>query len=370
VDVPPFVLGPQPGRVVFGEGALRRVPEEAHLLGLRRLLFLHSGRDTGVAEVVRRGLGEWLAGQFTHLRPHVPVEVADAAAQAAVDAGADGLVCLGGGSATGTAKAVALRTGLPIVAIPTTYAGSEVTAVWGVTANGRKQTGTDARVRPAVVIYDPDLTAGLPAALSAASGLNALAHAVEAFWAPGRTPVTALFAAEAVRRLAEGLPAVVADGGDRRARSVTLFGSYLAGAAFAVAGPGLHHKICHVLGGTWDLPHAQTHAVVLPYVLAWNASRSPQAVRAVAAATGAGTAAPRGAVGALVALARRVGAPTSLAELGLAESAVPQAAALVAPVVPADNPRPTGEQDLALLLRCAWAGADPLELVDDQERKA
>ena len=369
MEVPPFVLEPQPGRVVFGEGAVRRVPEEADLLGLRRLLFLHSGRDTPAAEALRSGLGERLAGQFTQVRPHVPVEVADAAAQAAADAGADGLVCLGGGSATGTAKAVALRTGLPIVAIPTTYAGSEVTAVWGVTADGRKQTGTDARVRPAVVVYDPDLTAGLPAAMSAASGLNALAHAVEAFWAPGRTPVTALFAAEAVRRLAEGLPAVVADGGDRRARSVTLFGSYLAGAAFAVAGAGLHHKICHVLGGTWDLPHAQTHAVVLPYVLAWNASRSPQAVRAVAAA-GAATASPRAAVGVLDALARRVGAPTSLAQLGLAESAIPQAAALVASVVPADNPRPTGEQDLALLLRCAWAGTDPVELVDDQERTA
>jgi maleylacetate reductase len=363
--VPAFVVEPQPGRVVFGEGAVGRVPQEAERLGLHRLLFLHSGRDGDTAGALRHGLGERLAGEFTGIRPHVPLEVATRARQAAADASADGLLCLGGGSVTGTAKAVALHTGLPIIAVPTTYAGSEVTPVWGLTADGRKQTGTDPRVRPAAVVYDPDLTAGLPAGLSAASGLNALAHAVEAFWAPGRTPVTALYAAEAVRTLAEGLPAVVADGADAAARSLTLYGSYLAGAAFAVAGSGLHHKICHVLGGGWDLPHARTHAVVLPYVLAWNAARSPLAVRAVAAGIPATRPSPREAVAAVRALARAVGAPGSLAELGLGEPAIALAAAAVAPVVPADNPRPIAEQDLAVLLRHAWAGADPAELIED-----
>lgn len=355
-----FVIDPA-GRVVFGEGTLRRVPEEAERLGLNRVLFVHSGRDVRAADAVRQGLGSRLAGEFTAVRPHVPVEVADAAARAAGECAADGLVCLGGGSVTGTAKAVALRTGLPIVAVPTSYAGSEVTAVWGLTAAGRKQTGNNPTVRPTVVVYDPELTAELPAAVSATSGLNAMAHAVEAFWAPGRTPMTALHAAEAVRLLAEHLPAIVADGHNRPARSAVLFGSYLAGAAFAVAGSGLHHKICHVLGGTWNLPHAATHSVVLPYALAWNASRSPAAVHAL---TGADDGVPRAAVGALVGLARRIGAPASLAGLGFPADAVPEAAALVAPVVPADNPRPAGEQELQLLLRCAQAGTDPMELLE------
>ncbi|HKT03142.1 MAG TPA: iron-containing alcohol dehydrogenase, partial [Rugosimonospora sp.] len=229
MSVPPFVLDPPATRVVFGAGTLHRVPDEVGQAGWRRLLFVHSGRDDAAAGAVRDGLAGRLAGEFTAVRPHVPVEVADAAARAAVEVAADAVLCVGGGSVTGTAKAVALRTGLPIVAVPTTYAGSEVTAVWGITADGRKQTGTDPRVRPAVVVYDPELTAGLPAPVAAASGLNAVAHAVEAFWAPARTPVTGLYAAEAVRVLASGLPAVVADGSDPDARSATLFGSYLAG---------------------------------------------------------------------------------------------------------------------------------------------
>lgn len=367
--VAPFVVEPQPGRVVFGEGALSRLPEQVELTGARRLLFVHSGRDVQAADRVRGGLGGRLAGEFTGIRPHVPVAVADAACRAAAENGADGVVCLGGGSVTGTAKAVALRTGLPIIAVPTTYAGSEVTPVWGVTSDGRKQTGTDARVLPAVVVYDPELTTGMPARLAAVTGLNALAHAVEAFWAPGRTPMTALLAAEAVRLLVQGLPQLAPGGGtgdtERSARSVTMFGSYLAGAAFAVAGPGLHHKICHVLGGTWDLSHAPTHAVVLPYVFAWNASRCAAAVRAVGVATGAGTESPHAVADSLGTLRRQLGGPGSLAELGLPEEAIAQAAALVAPVVPADNPRVTDEHGVALLLNRAWAGADPVDLVEE-----
>ena len=204
----------------------------------------------------------------------MPVEVADAARKQAAAVGADAVLSVGGGSATGTAKAVALTTGLPVIAVPTTYAGSEVTPVWGLTEGERKTTGVDPRVLPRLVIYDPELTVSLPGPLSAASGLNAMAHCVDAFWAPGRNPVSALAAGEAIRVLAAALPLVSEDGTDVGARGDLLYGAYLAGTAFAVAGSGLHHKICHVLGGRYGLPHAQTHAIMLPYVLAFNAPGS------------------------------------------------------------------------------------------------
>ena len=225
-------------------------------------------------------LGGRLAGVFTGVRPHVPAAVAQAARQEAAAAGADALLSIGGGSATGTAKAVALATGLPVIAVPTTYAGSEVTPVWGITEGARKTTGTDLRVLPRLVIYDPELTLGLPPGLSAASGLNAMAHCVEAFWAPRRNPVSSLAAGEGIRALAGALPLVGTAPADLGVRSSLLYGAYLAGSAFAVAGSGLHHKICHVLGGRYDLPHAQMHAIVLPSRAGVQHARGPGGRRA------------------------------------------------------------------------------------------
>jgi maleylacetate reductase len=208
----------------------------------------------------------------------VPVETARAARAAAADAGADAVLCIGGGSTVGAAKAVALTARIPVLAVPTTYSGSEVTAVWGMTENGRKTTGTDPAVLPRVVVYDPELTAGLPRELAVASGLNAMAHGVEALWAPRRNPVSSVIAEEGVGALATGL---------RDADPAELLrGAWLAAAAFAVAGSGLHHKLCHVLGGTFGLPHARTHAVVLPHVLAFNAPGAPEAAARVARALG------------------------------------------------------------------------------------
>ena len=350
-----FTCDALPGRVVFGAGAARTaLADEVARLGVSRLLLIAAGGGETVARDLAAPLAGRIAGTFTGVRPHVPVEVADAARKQAAAIGADAVLSLGGGSATGTAKAVALTTGLPVIAVPTTYAGSEVTPVWGLSDGERKTTGVDMRVLPRLVIYDPELTVSLPGPLSAASGLNAMAHCVDGFWAPGRNPVSALAAAEAIRVLAVALPAVARDGTDLGARSDLLYGAYLAGSAFAVTGSGLHHKICHVLGGRYGLPHAQTHAIMLPYVLAFNAPGAPDAASRIGQALGSEHPAS-----ALQALAARLGLPRGLREIGLGEDQLAEAARLIEPVVPADNPVPAGAAALEVLLRHAWAG-DPV----------
>jgi maleylacetate reductase len=350
-----FACDALPGRVVFGAGAARTaLADEVTRLGVSRLLLIAAGGGETVARDLAAPLADRIAGTFTGVRPHVPVEVADAARKQAAAIGADAVLSVGGGSATGTAKAVALTTGLPVIAVPTTYAGSEVTPVWGLSDGERKTTGVDMRVLPRLVIYDPELTVSLPGPLSAASGLNAVAHCVDGFWAPGRNPVSALAAAEAIRVLAAALPAVARDGTDLGARSDLLYGAYLAGTSFAVTGSGLHHKICHVLGGRYGLPHAQTHAIMLPYVLAFNAPGAPDAASRIGQALGSEHPAA-----ALQALAAQLGLPSGLREIGLGEDQLAEAARLIEPVVPADNPVPASAAALQVLLRHAWAG-DPV----------
>ena len=360
----PFSYDALPGRVVFGPGTARAgLADEVSRLGVSRLLLITTPRAEPLARELAGPLGDQVAGVFTGVRPHVPAEVAEAARHQAAGSGADAVLSIGGGSATGTAKAVALTTGLPVIAIPTTYAGSEVTPVWGLTEGERKRTGTDSRVLPRVVIYDPELTRSLPAGLTAASGLNALAHCVEAFWAPHRNPVTALAAEEGVRVLAQALPLAVKDPADPGPRGDLLYGAYLAGTAFAAAGSGLQHKICHVLGGRYGLPHAQTHAIVLPYVLAFNLPGAPAAAGRISRALDrhgpgrrrAWTA--RGPAAAVQALAARLGLPGALREIGLREDQIDEAAELIEPAVPADNPVPAGAAELRTLLHAAWAGA-------------
>ncbi|MGH3067167.1 MAG: iron-containing alcohol dehydrogenase [Streptosporangiaceae bacterium] len=362
----PFARDALPGRVVFGVGAARTaLAGEVARLGVSRLLLIPSRSEQSAARELTAPLADRIAGTFTGVRPHVPVEVADAARKQAAAVGADAVLSLGGGSATGTAKAVALTTGLPVIAVPTTYAGSEVTPVWGLTDGGRKTTGVDARVLPRLVIYDPELTVSLPGPVSAASGLNAMAHCVEAFWAPGRNPVSALAAGEAIRVLAAALPAVLGDGADTGARGDLLYGAYLAGTAFAETGSGLHHKICHILGGRYDLPHAQTHAIMLPYVLAFNAPGAPDAARQIGRALAAGGELARGELqstdpaAALQRLAGQLGLPRGLREIGLREEQIAEAARLIEPLVPASNPVAADAAALQALLRRAWAG-DPV----------
>ena len=350
-----------PGRVVFGAGVARtELAGELEWLGSRRVLVIASGSSAALAAELTEPFADRVVAVFDGVKPHVSPHIAASARELGSSSGADGLLSVGGGSATGVAKAVALTSGLPILAVPTTYAGSEVTPVWGITEGGRKTTGTDPRVLPRCVVYDPELTRSLPAEVSAASGLNAMAHAVETFWAPRHNPLSSLAAEEAIRALAMALPSVTAEPRDIEARSDLLYGAYLAGSAFAVAGSGLHHKICHALGGAYNLPHALTHAIVLPHVLAFNAPAAPDAASRIGRALG--TDDP---VGALRALTARLGIPPGLRDLGMTEDQVDQAAALVEPTVPADNPRPVNRAALREIIHAAWAGV-PLEAFADQ----
>jgi maleylacetate reductase len=331
-------------RVVLDPGrAAERVLAELDRLAPRATMVVGGSRPAALLDR--------LAGRtdlrWTEVTQHVPVELAGRARAAAAAHGIDVVVAIGGGSAIGLAKAIALDRPVRIVAVPTTYAGSEATNVWGLTDAGGKRTGTDDRVLPDTVVYDPDLTASLPPALAAASGLNAVAHCVDSFWGPAADPIDAALAAEGLRALAAGLR-----DGDRAGLQ---YGCYLAAVAFASAGSGLHHKICHVLGGRFDLPHAATHAIVLPYVLAYNAPAAPDAVARVTSALG-GT----DAVAELLALDAH--APRALKDIGLAEADLPAAVAAVLPAVPPSNPRPVDADALARLLRAAWSGADPKDV--------
>jgi maleylacetate reductase len=323
-----FQYAASPARVVFGLRASReRLVEAMEEIDAQRVLVLAAPPEADLARELSAPLGRRAVAMVTDVRPHVPVPAAEAARRAAADHGADTLLSVGGGSTTGTAKAVALTTGLPIVAIPTTYAGSEATPVYGLTDAGRKTTGTDPRVVPRIVIYDPQLTVTLPPRLSATSGLNALAHCAEAFWGPRANPISSLLAEEGIRALRAALPVVVEHPDDLDARSEALYGAWLAGTVFGQAGSGLHHKICHVLGGAYDLPHAALHSVVLPHAVAALAPRHADASARIAAALGAPDGTP--AAEAIAALSRELGAPTSLQEIGLEEDRLDEATDLV-----------------------------------------
>lgn len=349
-----FVYEAQPMRVVLRPGAsVTATPGEAERLGLRRALVVSGPRGAQTARAVADALGDVCAGVHAEARMHVPVEVADRAVEVARAAGADGFVAVGGGSAIGLGKALALRTGLPLIAVPSTYAGSEMTPVWGLTENGVKRTGRDPSVLPRSVVYDPELTLSLPVPLSVTSGINALAHAAEALYAPDASPLVSLMAEEGVRAMAAALPAVADEPESLDARGRALYGAWLCGAALGATTMGLHHKLCHVLGGTFGLPHAETHTVVLPYALAYNAPAAPEAMAALGRALSADDA-----PGAVWELAGRLGAPRSLAELGLSEADLTVAAGAAAGQA-YPNPRTVTEEGVRDLLKAAYQGARP-----------
>ena len=337
-------------KVLFGAGqAATFLAREVAGRKATRVMIIAGDRESEIAR--------WVAGQIDvhvwhdEVVMHVPVEVANRARGIAREHKIDLVVCVGGGSTVGLAKVVALTEKLPIVAVPTTYAGSEATNVWGLTENERKATGVDDVVLPETVIYDSALTLSLPVEMSVASGLNGIAHCVDSMWAPKADPINAALALEGIRALTAGLPLIVQDPQNRRGRDLALYGAYLSAVAFASAGSGIHHKICHTLGGTYDLPHAQTHAVVLPYVLAFNAPYAPEAERRLAQAFSADTA-----LAGLNRLRREVGAPLRLSDYGFDPEAAKEAAAITLEIIPPSNPRPVTLDNLTDLLLAAACG--------------
>ncbi|RDJ99540.1 maleylacetate reductase [Paraburkholderia lacunae] len=349
----PFIYNGLPARVIFGAGSIDQLDREIGLLGATRAIVLSTPQQRGQAEALAASLGARAAGVYAEAVMHVPVETARAAREFAAQVGADCAIAIGGGSTTGLGKAIALETSLPIIAIPTTYAGSEMTPIYGLTEGGLKKTGRDLRVLPKTVIYDPALTTSLPPGLSLTSGINAIAHAAEGLYAQDANPIISLMAEEGIRALGEGLPRVIGQPGDLAARGDCLYGAWLCGAVLGSVGMALHHKLCHTLGGTFNLPHAETHTIVLPHVLAYNREAAPDAMQRIARALHADDAAQ-----AVFDLARDHGAPTALKDIGLSANDLDVALGL-ALKNPYWNPRPVEHAPLRALLEAAFDGRRP-----------
>ncbi|MFF0095433.1 maleylacetate reductase [Streptomyces canus] len=338
-------------RVLFGTNAfIANTVEAVQGLGAKRVLLIADAFAMALCDAIAERTP--VVARVHEIVQHVPVENATRTVALAREHQADAVVTIGGGSSIGLAKIVARDAHLPIIAVPTTFAGSEATNVWGVTEGGRKTTGADDMVLPKVIVYDASLMASLPGQLAVSSGLNAVAHAVDGFWAPHQDPINKAMASEGLHALFPGLRALHADPDDIGAREQTLYGAYLAAVAFASAGSGMHHKICHALGGTYNMPHAETHSVVIGYVTAFNAPYAADAAERIAAAIGDGRTAAAG----IHALRQEVEAPMSLRELGLKEEAIPEAVGIILPAIPPSNPRPVTRAALEALLRAAWAG--------------
>jgi maleylacetate reductase len=339
--------------VVFGAGTVTGVLAELESLGLERVLLVASPSAAATADVVASALGDGLAARIDEVRQHVPETLATRAMEVAKHSGADGVLTVGGGSATGLGKAVAVATGVPLVAVPTTYSGSEATPIYGITGP-HKRTGRDPRALPRVVVYDPELTTSMPRHVTATSGLNAVAHCVEALYSRDAEPVSALVAEHGLHLLASALPRAVRDPHHLAVREDALMGAYLAGWALASAGSALHHTLCHVLGGDHGLGHGDLHAVLLPYVVAFNAPATPEAMGRVARALGT-----EDAVSGITDLAHTLGAPSSLRAIGFPEDSLGAAAQRAGVAVGDRNPRPVDPDSLRRLLEDAFHGRPP-----------
>lgn len=348
-----FIYNGQAGRVIFGAGSLQHLLREIDALGARKALVLSTPEQRASAEMVAGLLGSRAAGVFDRAVMHVPIETAREARELARTLGADCAVAIGGGSTTGLGKAIALDSGLPILAIPTTYAGSEMTPIYGITEAGLKKTGKDVRVLPRTVIYDPELTLGLPVGMSVTSGINAIAHAAEGLYSPDSNPVMDLMAKEGIAAMGRALPAIKKVANNIDARSDALYGAWLCGTVLGNVGMALHHKLCHTLGGSFNLPHAETHTIVLPHALAYNAAAAPQAMQAIAAALKGSNAAQ-----AVFDLAKDNGAPVALRDIGMKEYDLDKACAIAMQNQYA-NPRPLEREAIRQLLQDAFDGKRP-----------
>jgi len=347
-----FLYDALAGRVVFGAGRRSELVEEVNRLGASRVLLIADPQDEERLNEFRNLLGDLCVATFTDIVQHVPREKAAAALAIAREHAIDATVSVGGGSATGYSKAVALELGTPQLCVPTTYAGSEMTPIWGMSEGGEKRTGRDLRALPATVIYDPELTLGLPVKIAGPSAMNALAHAAEALYATGANPITSLVALEAVRVLREHVPLMYDSPGDLDERSHVLYGAYLAGATLAVAGTDLHHRTNHVLGGMFNLDHGQMNAVVLPYALAFNKPAIAEPYKRLSDAFGGDAATT------VFELVGRIKGPRSLAEIGMPIDGIELAVPLLVEAS-VRNVRPLNADQARSFLRAAYEGVVP-----------
>lgn len=339
-------------RVVFGSIADGRLAAEAQRLGMKRPLFLSTPQQAGNVKRLASEAGITGGMVFSGAAMHTPADVTEAALTFAVEGEADGVIAIGGGSTIGLGKAIALRTDFPQIVVPTTYAGSEMTNILGETANGEKITRRSPQIQPETVIYDSKLFLTLPVGLSVTSGLNAIAHAVEGLYAEDRNPVTSILAVEAVRLLAGALPAIVEDSSNADFREQAMVGAHLAGTVLGSVAMSLHHKLCHVLGGSFNLPHGETHSVILPYAIAYNEVAAAKCLAPLSSIF------PNSSIAAgLQQLARRIGAPRSLKELGFDEAAI-ESASQAATRNAYGNPRALQQGSIAGLLEDAYYGRD------------
>jgi alcohol dehydrogenase class IV len=341
-----------PSRVVFRTGALDELAVETARLGSRAFVISTPGQRR-LAERCAELLGDKTVAVYDKAQMHTPADSVRAARSEVMRLEADCCVAIGGGSTIGLAKAIAFEHKLPILAVPTTYSGSEVTPIWGFTENGIKHVARHAHVQPRTVLYDPLLTLGLPPGISGPSGVNAIAHCVEALYSETANPLVSLMAEEGIRALGRSLPKVVTDPRDVGARTDALYGAWLGGCVLGAVGMALHHKLCHVLGGAFNLPHAETHTIVLPHAVAYNAAAAPEAMQRIAAALGAQNAAQG-----LFDLNVAIGASVALKDIGMPADGIDRAVQL-ATSAPYYNPAPVRADAIRQLLSNAWEGKRP-----------
>ncbi|KAB5563487.1 hypothetical protein GE09DRAFT_785554 [Coniochaeta sp. 2T2.1] len=339
-------------QVLFGTGTLQQLPTFIKKINATRVLILSTPEQVSSAERVQSIIGEVGVAIFSQATMHTPTHITDKAVAAVQEHKVDGIISIGGGSTVGLGKAISIRTGIPHLCIPTTYAGSEMTPILGETENGKKTTRRDPRILPAAVLYDVELFKSLPVGMTVYSGINAIAHAVEALYASNTNPIIQLLAAEGTRALCEALPALQADAQDPKARYQATYGAWLCGMCLGAVDMALHHKLCHTLGGTFNLPHAETHVIVLPHAIAYNAPAAPEAMAKLAAVL---PGSEGDAVKGINALYKKLGINISLKSLGMEEAGIDKACDM-AIASPYKNPRGLERDALRETIRRAWAG--------------
>ena len=348
-----FEVQINPAKIIFEDGAIKKTAKAVQDLGCSKALVLSTPHQADQANSLGELIGDLCAGTYTNATMHTPTDVTAEALGVVESTGADCTIAIGGGSTTGLGKALAFRTDAPQIVIPTTYAGSEVTPILGQTEDGVKTTVSDAKILPEVVIYDPELTYGLPVAMSVTSALNALAHAAEALYAQNRNPITSLQAREGIEALIRALPEITDNPASPSGRRNALYGAWLCGTVLGSVGMALHHKLCHTLGGTFDLPHAETHAIILPHAVAFNEVAVPDLLQPISDTLGS----PSAGAG-LYDYAKKISAPTALKDLGMPEDGIDHAADL-AVSNPYWNPRAFERSQVRRIIENAYHGRSP-----------